>query len=281
MKLKLLGTGCPSVHAKRYGPANLVYDNKTKILIDCGSGVTQRLIQAGTNGSEIDCLLLTHLHSDHVCDFYQLIMSSWHQYRKNKWKIVGPTGTKKFINSIMKSWEEERNLRISYEKRFSVDAFILDIFEINKDGEFEINDIKVEYFRVDHKPVKYAFGYNFIKNNKKITFSGDTRPCKNLNNYALNSDILLHEVIITEQLKAIKNIRSKETIKNVSKYHTSDTEVGKIAKKVKAKNLILTHFVPPNFNEKKLIAKVRKYYGKKPILGRDLMTIDIDGNFEY
>ena len=87
MKLTLLGTGCPSVHAKRYGPANLIFNNNTKILIDCGSGVTQRLIQKGIKGSEINCLLLTHLHSDHVCDFYQLIISSWHQYRKTKWKI--------------------------------------------------------------------------------------------------------------------------------------------------------------------------------------------------
>ena len=142
-------------------------------------------------------------------------------------------------------------------------------------------NIKIKYFRVDHKPIKYAFGFSFIKDNKKITFSGDTRPCKNLNDYALNSDILLHEVLIKEELKPIKNIRSKETIKNVSKYHTSDIEVGKIAKKVKAKNLILTHFVPPSFNEKKLINKVKKYYGKKPILGKDLMTIDINGNIEY
>ena len=34
MELTLLGTGCPSVDYKRFGPANLVTTNKTKILID-------------------------------------------------------------------------------------------------------------------------------------------------------------------------------------------------------------------------------------------------------
>ena len=58
MHLTLLGTGCPSVHPERYGPSNLIHNNNTKILIDCGSGVTQRLVQSGFNGAEIDYLLL-------------------------------------------------------------------------------------------------------------------------------------------------------------------------------------------------------------------------------
>ena len=45
MELTLLGTGCPSVDYKRFGPSNLVSTNKARVLIDCGSGVTQRLNQ--------------------------------------------------------------------------------------------------------------------------------------------------------------------------------------------------------------------------------------------
>ena len=46
MQLTLLGTGCPSVDEKRYGPSNLITTKQASILIDCGSGVTQRLKQA-------------------------------------------------------------------------------------------------------------------------------------------------------------------------------------------------------------------------------------------
>ena len=278
MYLTLLGTGCPSVNEDRFGPSNLIHNNNTKILIDCGSGVTQRLLQAGYNGAEIDYLLLTHLHSDHVVDFYQLIISSWHQYRKKKWKIIGPIGTKSFLNSCMKLWKEERELRIEYEKRDSIDAFDLDIKEINNDDSLMINDIKVEYFKVDHKPVLHAYGYNFIYDNKKITFSGDTKPCKNLEKYAYNSNILLHEVFVEDEILPEQGKRSKETIHNVKSYHTTSRDVGKVAKRVKAKNLILSHFVPPIFDKKKLEDIVRKEYGKNPILGEDLMTIDINGN---
>ena len=54
MDLLLLGTGCPKVDYKRFGPANLVSSNKTKILVDCGSGVTQRLDQAKISLAEIN-----------------------------------------------------------------------------------------------------------------------------------------------------------------------------------------------------------------------------------
>ena len=66
MKLTLLGTGCPSVDYKRCGSSNLVLTKKTKILVDCGSGVTQRLNQSKNSSADIDALLLTHLHTDHV-----------------------------------------------------------------------------------------------------------------------------------------------------------------------------------------------------------------------
>ncbi|MFN7000370.1 MAG: MBL fold metallo-hydrolase, partial [Elioraea tepidiphila] len=63
MKLVLLGTGCPQVDPLRMGPAILIHAGGRRLLFDCGSGVTQRLVQAGTKGAEIDALFLTHLHS--------------------------------------------------------------------------------------------------------------------------------------------------------------------------------------------------------------------------
>ena len=180
MKLTLLGTGCPSVDYKRCGASNLVSTKKTKILIDCGSGVTQRLNQSKNSSADIDALLLTHLHTDHVIDLYQLIISSWHSDRDSIWKIYGPKGTKKFVDKIFSAWKIERELRISYEKRKSTNALKYKVYELKKNGSIKINDIKIKYFEVDHKPVPYAYGFSFYNNNKKLTISGDTRPCESL-----------------------------------------------------------------------------------------------------
>ena len=275
MQLTLLGTGCPKVDHKRFGPSNLVKTNKSLILIDCGSGVTQRLEQAKVSSADIDALFLTHLHSDHVVDFYQLIISSWHLYRVKPWAVYGPKGTKRFLRLIMNAWKNERNERIKYEKRSSIKAFNIQVKEFNSNGKIKIKDLIIEYFEVDHKPVKYAYGFNFHHKNKKLTISGDTKPCDNLMKYAQLADVLLHEVFVEGEMKPITKMRSKETLHNVKNYHTISSVVGKIAKISRCKKLILTHFVPTQFNEKKLMNIVKKDFGKNPIIGRDLLKINI------
>ena len=275
MLLTLLGTGCPKVDHKRFGPSNLISSKNTNILVDCGSGVTQRLEEANISTANIDALVLTHLHSDHVVDFYQLIISSWHSYRIKPWKIYGPIGTKRFLTKIMKAWEQERNLRIKYEARSSIDAFKLNIKEFREYGKIRIKDIDLEYFKVDHFPVKHAYGFNFYNNNKKLSISGDTKPCENLMKYAQLADVLLHEVYIEGEIQPVTKMRSVKTLHNVKAYHTTSSQVGKVASLTRCKKLVLTHFVPTKFNEKKLQSIVKKDFGKNPVIGEDLLTIKI------
>ena len=275
MQLTLLGTGCPSVDYKRCGSANIVTTKKAKILFDCGSGVTQRLNEAKISSADIDALFLTHLHSDHVVDLYQLIISSWHSYRIKPWKIYGPKGTRKFVKKIMDAWSEERKQRISYESRASIKAFDIRVTEFKSVGNYSIADIKIKYFQVDHKPVKYAYGFSIFNKSKKLTISGDTRPCENLMKYAYKSDVLLHEVFVEGEIKEINKMRTKKTLHNVKKYHTSSSQVGKVAYITQSKKLILTHFVPTRFNIPRLKKIARKDFGKDPVIGKDLLKINI------
>ncbi len=275
MELTLLGTGCPKVDFRRFGPSNLVSTKKTKVLIDCGSGVTQRLDQINISTANIDALLLTHLHSDHVVDFYQLIISSWHSYRVKPWVVYGPKGTKKFVTKIMNAWKDERYQRIKYESRSSISAFKIVIKEFKSEGNLSIKDLKIKYFEVDHKPVKYAYGFNFYHQKKKLTISGDTRPCENLMKYGQKADVLLHEVFIEGELKITNKMRSKKTLHNVRDYHTPSSLVGKIAKITDCKKLVLTHLVPTKFNENNLKKTIKSDFGKNPIIGHDLLNIKI------
>jgi ribonuclease Z len=275
MELTLLGTGCPSVDHKRFGPSNLISTKKTKILVDCGSGITQRLHELKVSSADIDALFFTHLHSDHAVDIYQLIISSWHSYRIKPWKIYGPKGTKKFVKKIMDAWADERKLRISYESRASASAFDIQVTEFKSIGNIKIKDLSIKYFEVDHKPVKYAYGFSFTNKNKKLTISGDTRPCENLMKYAQKSDVLLHEVFIEGEILQINKMRTKKTLHNVQRYHTTSTQVGKVAFITQAKKLVLTHFVPTRFNKNNLKKVVKKDFGKDPVIGEDLLTIKI------
>ena len=206
---------------------------------------------------------------------YQLIISSWHSYRIKPWIIYGPPGTKIFIKKIMNAWKKEREQRINYEVRSSIKAFDIKVTEFNSNGSYSFKDLKVKYFEVDHKPVKYAYGFSFFNNSRKLTISGDTRPCENLMQHAFKSDVLLHEVFVEGEIKEVNKMRTKKTLHNVRSYHTPSTIVGKVAKLTKCKKLVLTHFVPTKFNIPRLRRIVRKDFGKDPIIGQDLLTINI------
>ena len=111
----------------------------------------------------------------------------------------------------MDAWKDERNLRIKYESRASIKAFKPIIKEFKTHGKIKIKDINIEYFEVDHKPVKYAYGFNFLIKIKSLTISGDTRPCENLMIYAQQADVLLHEVFIDGEFKETTKMRTKKT----------------------------------------------------------------------
>ena len=66
---------------------------------------------------------------------------------------------------------------------------------------------------------------------KKVTYSGDTRPCEKLVELARDSDVLIHEATYehADQDKAIEHC------------HSTSKEAAEIAKKANVKLLALTH----------------------------------------
>ena len=76
-RLVLLGTaGGPLPSVNRSGIANAVVVGDRVHVIDCGSGVTRQLRQARLL-SRLSQVFLTHLHSDHVCEYFNLFLLGW------------------------------------------------------------------------------------------------------------------------------------------------------------------------------------------------------------
>lgn len=282
MELIFLGTGCPAVSKERYGPAHLLEAAGRRVLIDCGSGVTQRLVQARTSGAAIDLLLLTHLHSDHLVDLFQLLISGWHQGRKEPLKVAGPKGTGRYVEGLLTHWRAELDQRVAFEKRPSDTGLKVEVEEIGDGWTKTLDDLEIEAFAVEHLPVKHAFGFSLTAGGKRLVVSGDTRRCDAVIEAARGCDLLLHEVFIHHAMAPKPGVRDRETIEQVASYHTLSQEVGKIASEAGAKVLALTHFVPPDAGREELLAEVRQDYDGPVILGEDLMRYDlVSGRLVY
>lgn len=274
MRVTLLGTGCPIADIDRFGPSALVRGERVNILVDCGSGVTQRLLAAGCPGRDIDLLLLTHLHSDHLVDLYQLIVSSWHQGRDRPQRIAGPPGTRAYVEGLMALWREEREGRIAHERRPSTAGLDVQVEEIADGSVLEIGAVRVTTVEVDHKPVPCAFGFVFQSNGDKAVISGDTTYCPALITAARDTDLLVHEVFVHRELPEVPGVRTREGTDNVASYHTLSSVVGDVATQCNAGCLMLTHFVPTRFDRAALLAEVQGAYKGPLIIGEDLMTFD-------
>ncbi|MCR9221736.1 MAG: MBL fold metallo-hydrolase [Alphaproteobacteria bacterium] len=280
MEAVLLGTGCPQCHPRRFGPANLVRTADSAVLVDCGSGVTQRLVAAGTPGRDLDAVLLTHLHTDHVIDLYQLIVSSWHQGRDRPQRVIGPKGTRRYVDGLMDLWRAERAQRIAHEKRPSTAALEVEVEEMAAGWPggtvLSLPDLEVAAFRVAHEPVTEAYGFAIAdRAGRRAVFSGDTARCDALIEAARGADLLVHEVFIHREMPPIPGVRTAETVAAVASYHTLSDAVGKIAAEAGVGFLMLNHFVPAEFDRAALAREVAADFPGPFAVGEDLMRYDL------
>lgn len=271
-----LGTGAPPVSLRRAGPAHLVEAGGAKILVDCGSGVSQRLVAAGHAGAQLDALIVTHEHSDHLVDFYQLVVSSWHQGRNRPWRVIAPEPALANMRGQYEAFARERALRIAFEKRPDASGLEVVFEELREGPVAGLGELNVEAFLVDHRPVEPAFGLAFSAGESRIVFSGDTRLTPSLEQAAQGCDLLVCEVFIDSQMPVVAGVRSAETVASVQSYHMTPSVVAGLALRSGAKALALTHLVPPGADTAALVAEVQAGGYAGPLLvAEDLMRLEL------
>jgi ribonuclease BN (tRNA processing enzyme) len=96
-RLILLGTaGASNPKATRAGYSNAIVVGDVAYLVDCGEGVHRQAWRSGISmhperrpkgGSTVRSIFFTHLHSDHVIDFVNLLLGFW---PTNRVDVFGP-----------------------------------------------------------------------------------------------------------------------------------------------------------------------------------------------
>jgi ribonuclease Z len=134
---------------------------------------------------------------------------------------------------------------------------------------FDDHGVKVTAFTVDHGPVTPAFGYRVDYRGHSVALSGDTRVSENLIRFAQGVDVLVHEVVDADAVRARST--NRETAEAIIAHHTTPEQAGDVFARVKPRLAVYSH-AP---NAEGVITQTRKTYAG-PLQGpEDMLTIEI------
>lgn len=274
IRVTLLGTGAPVPVMNRFGPSALVEAGGRKLLIDAGRGSLQRLTQLGVRWQDVDGVLLTHLHSDHVVGFPDLWLTGWlvGPGRDRPLRVWGPSGTKEMVEHLERAFAFDIRIR-QEDDRAAPEGVRVDVGEIREGVILDEGGLRITAFEVDHAPVAPAFGYRVDFAGRSVVFSGDTRASENLVRHARGVDLLIHEVVAPESFARIG--LPAERIRSVVAHHTTPEQAGEVFDKARPRLAVYSHIAQPGAAESELIPPTRTKYSGRLEVGEDLMVIEV------
>ena len=278
----ILGSkGGPRVTTGRSNPANVLLVDGVPYVVDCGYGVAKRLVQAKVPLPSIRYVFVTHLHSDHVLEFGNMVYSAWSAGLNHEVNAFGPIGLAALAKAYWESNSFDIDIRIPDEGKPDPRKLLI-VKEIEASGPVMNTDrVKVSAFQTPHPPIlKKNFAYKFETPDGVIVYACDTEYNPKLAEFAKGADILIHEALYVPGVDAlVSRIKNAATLKaHLLAAHTTTEDVGRIAQAAGVKKLVLSHLVPgddPSITDAMWTEGVRKHYSGNVVVARDLMELDL------
>ena len=285
------GTGGSLPSQRRGLPAMLVRRGGEAILVDCGEG-TQRQLLRSIGLTDVDEILITHLHADHWLGLPGLLKTFDLRDRARALRIHGPRGVRDLVLNLM--------------RYAGATAYNLHVVELD-DGELiEADGYEIEAVAVSHRGPALGYvlrehdrpgvfdpqrarlaglqeGPDFgrvqrgetvggvtpemvmgpARRGRKLTISGDTRPCAAIREAARHSDLLVHEATFA--------IEEAERAHQTG--HSTATQAAGIARDAEVIMLALNH-LSVRYPAALLRDQAREIFANT-VLPRDFDTIEL------
>jgi ribonuclease Z len=243
IKVTLLGTGVGIPQPGRSQSAILV-ETERPLLLDCGAGTLLRLDEAGIDVENLEDVLLTHLHLDHVSDLLALANARYLRQLPGL-EVYGPVGTAAWFKTLHSAFPNLEKMEVTVHEVRPMDDFSVQGFDI---------------FAEEAKHSVTALAYRIEAEEKVLVYSGDTEPSSRVAALAEGSNLLIHECSFPEPFDVTN--------------HTTPKKLGRLLKNVK--RVVLTHFYPQAEGyEEDMALEVSELSGAPVLAGWDMMTMII------
>jgi len=267
--VQVLGSGGPENTQRASASYLIKKDDKALVLIDFGGGALLRFGQSQSCITDLEVLLLTHLHIDHTSDLPALMKAGYFSARSHPLPIFGPDKNQ-YFPSTSEFLDRQFGTEGAYPYMSDIlsaqsESFSIIPSVINSKKEFSFNDLKITAVPVNHGIVP-ALAYKVEIEGKSIVFSGDTTASSDaLEKLAKGADILIaHHAIPQEGFHPARAL------------HMTPKRIAQIAASAKPKKLLLSHRMKRTYGtEKQSTAMIKNVYTGEIIWAEDLMKIKI------
>jgi len=295
-----LGTSSALPTTKRNHSAIALKAFGEVMLFDCGEGTQRQMAGLKLSPMKINQIFITHLHGDHFLGLPGMIQSMAFRGRKDPLHIYGPEGIKKTVENIKNLGYYSLSFpinaheinKINEEVVTETDDYIIKCCPMQHsipNLAYSVEEKRSPKFQKDKainlglKPgpdfgklqrgIPVEVNGRIIKpeqvlggerKGRKIVYSGDTKPCAEMIQFAFQADVLIHE----------STFESAQEDKALKTGHSTTTHAAMIAKEADVCELILFH-MSTRYRDSDMLEKEAKNIFDKVTVAEDFMMFEV------
>lgn len=289
----LLGCGGMMPLYNRFLTSLLLRHNGRMLLIDCGEGTQVTMRELGWGFVNLDYILITHFHADHIAGLPGMLLSLSNYGRSDPLTIVGPPGLEHVVRSLQVIAPELnypiRFIELSFEGSSPVDFTLGEFYvsalplshglpcigysiSILRRGKFNPEKaaalgIPREYWkRLQNGETVMEFSPDMVlgppRKGIKVSYITDTLPVDTILDFIRGSDLFVCEGMYGDD--AMKP-------KADGNFHMIFSDAVKLAAAGVVSELWLTHFSPALTEPEMYVGLVEGIF-RNVVVGRDRMV---------
>lgn len=216
MDVTVLGCGAAFPRPGGACAGFLVSNGDDHLWMDAGNGTLSRLLQL-ISLQDLDALVLTHLHSDHIADTLPLMYAlGLTDARDGQLPLYAPKSVAANVGAVLGGASRDMFERV-FEVRPLKDAF-------------DIGSLHVVPFQTKHPGD--TNGLRITAGDRTLVYTSDTSLFPELVDSCRDADLLISEATYLDGREADPGV------------HMFAREAGAVAKQANARSLVLTHILP-------------------------------------
>lgn len=222
-------------------------------LIDVGAGAAEEIQRANLPVQRLQGVLLTHFHSDHIAELYEVNLASWVRGRPEPLKIFGPKGVRAVVKGINDTYALDRGYRMTHhgEELLPEHLGILRHETIDEATVLEDGDLSIKAYIAEHHPASPSLGYRVEYRGRSVVISGDSNVTPVTAIASQGADLLLHDALslplvtgMAEAAEQAELTRLSKILYDVTDYHASVQSLIELNDKVDIGMVGYYHLVP-------------------------------------